>query len=306
MVDTANTDALTNSSQQLVPLALTPKAQILKDLLETIPTNDYGLPEYLYRADLLDMDESATTQDNAIMMLDYSQGFASLPNGDSLWLQLPYEDPIAYSAFKAYLEMPRSADPNLSAPVRQLNILKPLTGKSSTELLSWSYMFYWPQRARSYDLFLIASHTKAKEHRMAHVEDSHYNRAQKYIEFAEAHLQDVFSDPEAHDLSPKEAFDMMFKMMQIQRLSVGLSPNGAHANKDVNAMPVNASMEMILRTVAKNAGIIGADNKAATNLTQQLFQDPDSLVQAQELIIKMSNMKNPREQKQGDFMDETP
>lgn len=289
----------------LVALSLHPKAELLKQLQDTIPTNEYGLPEYLYRADLINAEAShdTATQDFAIMQLDYSQGFAALPDGDAVWERLPYEDPMSYQAFKHYVEMPRTTDERFSAPVRQLSILKPLTGKTANELLSLSYMYYWPARARAYDLFVIASHTKSKELRVNKVENEHYTRAQKYIEYAENFLEGVFQNPEDHELTPKEAFDMMFKMMQAQRLSVGLSPNGAHANKDVNQVPQNASLEVILRTIAKNAGISGADNKEATNLTQELFKDPKSLEQAQELIIRMSNARNPRTQKQADFMD---
>lgn len=294
------------NNQAVVALTLHPKAQLLKILTDTIPTNDYGLPEYLYRSDLLDIEAGSHLDDQAqaLMHLDYSQGYPSLPSGEAIWSPLPFEDIHAYDAFKHYMEMPRSTKEGLSAPIRQLNVLRPLTGKSTTDLLSWSYMHFWPMRARAYDLFVIASHTRAKELRMQEVEDSHYTRAQKYIDYAEVFLEAAFADPESVGLTPKEAFDMMFKMMQAQRLSVGLSPNGQHANKEVNQMPVNASMELILRTIARNAGIEGADAKISSNITQQLFSDPKALEQAQELIIKMSSMKNPRSQKQGNFLDD--
>lgn len=287
-------------ANQLQGLALHPKAELLKQLVDTIPTNDTGLPTYLYRADLIDPQD--TNYDHAMLYLDYSQGYSALPNGDAIWTQMPNEPIDAYNAFVHYLEMPRSTK-EASAPVRQLNILKPLTGKSSSELLSWSYMYYWPYRCRAYDMFVIASHHRSKELRTQKVEDTHFTRAQKFIDYAENFLEEVFADPESHELSPKEAFDMMFKMMQAQRLSVGLSPNGAHAANDPNKTAPNAPIELILRTLAKNAGIAGSDDKGMQELTQQLFQDPAMLERAQELIIRVGDVRTPRAQKTGQFLD---
>lgn len=285
------------------PLAITlsPKAEVMKSLADTISTNELGLPEYFYRADLIDPE--STDHEHAIQYLDYSQGYAAQPNGDSIWSQLPHEPVDAFNAFVDYLQMPRSTETGKSSPIRQLNLLKPLTGKTSQQLLALSYMYYWPQRCRAYDLYVIASHTRAKELRTQGIEESHYDKAERFIQYAEAHLEKVFNDPEGHDLSPKEAFDILHKMMMMQRLSVGLSPNGAHANKDVNQMPVNASMEVIMRTLAKNAGVAGSEDKSVSNLTQEMFKDPALLEKAQEVIIRVSQAKNPREQKSGKFFD---
>lgn len=301
--ETTSTD-LALSSSAMVSMQLNPKATTIKNLSQSIPLNDYGLPEYLYRADLIDPtlnNNDNTLQDIAIMHLDYSQGFAALPNGEAIWLPLPYEDPKSYGAFQAFLDMPRAS--NSDAPVRQLNLLKPLTGCSSMELLSMSYMYYWPQRVRAYDLFMIASHTKAKELRTSGLENTHYNKAEKFIAFAEEYLEGVFADPETAGLSAKEAFDIMHKMMLMQRLSVGLSPNGAHAGKDINAVPQNASIEVIMQTVAKNAGD-KKDDKSASNLTQLLYQNPEMLEQAQRIVIQVGDIKKPRSQQQSNFMDE--
>lgn len=303
-------------AQALIPLQISPRAQLVKELAHSVSTNHYGLPEFFVRSDLLpphedfyslDTAEQNSAREASLVELDYSQGYASLPNGESFWSQMPHEGADDYRAFKFFLDMPRqdhSQNFAPSAPVRQLNLLKPATGKSGVELLSLSYQYYWPERARAFDLFKVASHQKQKELRTQDIEDKHFDRAARFVEYAEHFLEGVFQDPEAHELTAKEAFDMMHKMMMMQRLSVGLSPNGAHANKDENRAPANAPLEVIMRTIAKNAGIEGADQKSTQALTQELFKDPDNLLRAQELIIRMGDIKNPRQQKRGDYMDE--
>lgn len=297
--------AVPQEPRALIALEIGARAQMIKQLGASITTNQYGLPESLYRSDLLPPFETWQESDStaqyqlaqaALIELDYSQGYACFPNGDSIWAQMPHEGADEYRAFQHFLEMPRvDADGHRpSAPVRQLNLLKPITGMDSTALLSLSYQYYWPERARAYDLFRIASHVRQKELRTQSVEDTHFIRAQKYIDYAETFLEGVFSDPEHFELTPKEAFDMMHKMMQMQRLSVGLSPNGAHAGKDENRTPANAPLELILRTIARNAGVADSDSKNAGQLTQELMKDPEALMQAQELIIRMGNIQSPR------------
>lgn len=307
-------DVLPPSPQALVSLQIHPRAEVIKYLAQNTSTNHYGLPEYIFRSDLLphdffSLDSSGqnSAQEAALLELDYSQGYATLPNGETFWNQMPHESAEDFRCFHHFLGMPRQSRGNEhapSAPVRQLNLLKPITGKSSVELLSLSYQYYWPERARAYDLFMVASHQKQKELRTQNIEDKHFERAQRFVEYAETYLEEVFADPEAAELTPKEAFDMMHKMMMMQRLSVGLSPNGAHAGKDENKTPANASLEVIMRTIAKNAGIESADQKSTQALTQELFKDPDNLYKAQELIIRMGDIKNPRQQKRGDYMED--
>ena len=302
----------------IIALEISPRAQMIKDLASNIPHNDYGLPEYIYRVDMLPSVEVWEQTDprirldvasSAEMELDYSQGFAALPTGDSFWSQLPYEGAADYEAFRHFLDMPRNRSDKGDnfkpvAPVRQLNLLKPLTKKTSVELLSLSYQYYWPERAKAFDLYMTASHIKSKELRQSSVENEQYERAGKFIDFAEQFLDNVFADPEKFELSPKEAMDLLFRMMQVQRLNVGLNPSGAHSGKDENRAPANANLEVIMRTIAKNSGVISDEGKSQGNITQQLLQDPEALMQAQELIIRMGDIKSPRSQKQGDHFDE--
>lgn len=311
---------LTEPTGVLIPTSnvgiarMSPKAQTMKDLCNKIPNNDYGLPEYIYRADLipalddLSLQESTDYLEMAILELDYSQGFPALTDGEPFWAQLPYEPIEAYKAFIAYLDLPRAPSQRLGTndgsahplgagdlnkvPVRQLHLLKNIIGETTDKLMSHCYMFYWPQRVRAYDLFIVAIHNKRKEQRLMELEDDHYTTASKFLAYAEHTLEEIFTDPDSVGLKPKEAIDLMVKMIQIQRISVGASPMGAtHGKGNNNGIPMHANLEVIMRTIAQQAGIENQKDPCE-DTTKLLLQDPKALQQAQELIIRMSNMSD--------------
>jgi len=284
-------------------IPITEKASIVKYLTSTIPLNDYGLPEYIYRSDFLpltlddlDPQEKGDALEAALTELDYSQGYPTLNNGEPFWGRLDCEPSQAYNTFLLYLELPRpSQESKVYAPVRQLHILSETAATPTEELLSLSHLFYWPQRARAYDLFIAASHNKQKEQRLMNIEDSHYNKAEHYIQYATQFLDKVFQDPDGGGLKPKDAIDLLKLMLSVQRISVGAS-TGANAGKQSHTTPAHASLEVTLKTIAAAAGETSRQANAG-DLTKQLLEDPEMLAQAQELIIKMGEMENGRVQK---------
>lgn len=298
-----------NVMADVIAVPISERARVMRELCENIPDNEYGLPTYLYRADLippgfdtLPPKDQNDYIDSATIELDYTQGFPTLPDGEPFWGALPGEHPDAHRAFIHYLDMPREASydnsgqAGLATPVRQLHLLKHTTGKSTADLMGWCIMFYWPQRARAYDMFVMASHNKQKEYRLQEAENTHYNIATKFIDYAQTFLDSVFLNPDKYELSPNEAIGLLVKMIQVQRLSLGVSPFGTHQGKgigDQRALPQGASVEIILRQLAQNAGMTNTGNKGS-DVTKQLFDDPEALEAAQDLIIKLNGMKNPR------------
>lgn len=289
---------------------LTPKAEMFKKLNEGIPNNDYGLPTYYYRADILSpelIDPEHTSEDEqsdfleaAIIDLDYSQGFPVTPTGEPFWGQLPYEPSEQYRAFIAFLELPTRGESNGGPQaVRQMHVLCTQLNTDTRQILESSYLYYWQVRARAYDLFKAASHAKLKERRLMSAEDEHYNMAAQYIAWANTFLTNAFQDPESAGLKPKDVMDLMHRMIQVQRLSAGASPFSQALNKnDTNPLPQNATLEVILRTLAQNSGLITTNTSAADaaaeqeatqeDLTKKLLQNPEMLQQAQELIIRVN------------------
>ncbi len=309
-----------------VGMQLSGKAQIIRDLSSSVPKNDFGLPTYIYRADLLPRtfeDLSLTEQqdicETAIVELDYSEGFPMQPDGEPFWNRLTFEPSEAHKAFITYLDMPRSNSchasqkkftssawsasnhkQGLAAPVRQLHLIKDLIGCTTDELLSMFYIYNWAARVQAYDMFVIASHAKQQEYRLLDTENNHFLMAQKYIQFAETFLDQVFASPGEYELSPKEALDLLMKMVQLQRISLGVMPNapGSGKNDSSNGVPQNASMEVILRTMAQksngDSAASSANGNTSSDFMQRIFDNPDDLDQAQELIVRIGNAANPR------------
>ena len=289
------------------------KAQEMKALSEYIPLNEYGLPEYIYRGDMIpnltEMSQAERTAhlDAAIIALDYSQGFPTLLNGEPFWGQLPYEPTLAYKAFIAYLDLPRSPNQRLGTndgsehplgvgnankvPVRQLHLLKNVLATTTATLMSYCYTFYWPQRVRAYDLFTVALHSKRKEQRLNELEDDHYTMASKFMGYAETVLESILTDPDSEGLSPKEAIDLLMKMVQVQRMSVGASPMGATNGKHEGALPQNANLAVIMRTLVENSGV-ATKKDSGVDTTKLLLMDPEVLEVAQDLIIQMGDLGN--------------
>lgn len=346
-MDTPNTTAVKSETfagkpmtvipdDSLLPVGYTPvgaakmsvKARTMQEINEAIPTNEYGLPEYMYRADMVPNLSAMTVQtrnehlEMAILDLDYRQGFPALADGEPFWGQLPCEPDEAYRAFIAYLDTPRAPGQRLGmlhaknkskdsgtnrythplgptntnqVPVRQLHLLGTIVGKPTSDLMECSYLFYWPQRVRAYDLFTIAIHKKRKEQRLMELEDDHYDMASSFIASARAQLEKMLDEPEECELKPKELIDLLSKMVQLQRISVGASPLGATNGKasGEGTIPQNADLEVIMRTITQNSGVV-VNKDTSGDTTKLLLQDPEALHQAQELIIRMGDIAKGR------------
>lgn len=299
------------SAGHLATLELMPKAVIMRKINKDIPNNkDYGLPEYIYRCDLLPddlLDMAPNDRDahleNAIIDVDYDQGYPTLSNAQPLWSRLPCEDSTAYRAFTMYLDMPRPQNGE-ATPVRQIHMLCTLAALPIETLMSYAYMYYWNQRAQAYDSFTVASHAKMKEHRLLAVEAAHYEMADSFVSKVRGRLEDILSDKEA-DISAKELLDIIKFFAQLQRLSLGAQPFSAGMAKNENALPLNASLEVIMRTLNVNSGNTANQQLNKQDFTKQLFDNPGDLEQAQELIIRMANQTNPRTQRQLTFQDDS-
>lgn len=301
-----------------------PKAAFVRYLTGKIPLNEYALPEYIFRADLLppdlhdeeryDPQIRAEYLQIATVELDYAQGFPTMPDGEAFWLQFPHESPQAYKAFHAYLELPRDLadrtapfpdDPTSRPhrpgakepmPVRQLHELSRTLGIPTIELQEYFFMYFWQFRTRAHDMFIVARHKQLKESRLMQLEDDHYIRATQFVDAATIKLTEMMNDPEA-DIRAKDMIDLLTKMMQFQRLAVGV-PGNTTPTQPKDAPPAHASMEVILRNLASGNAQQNRPGDEGGDVTDDLavlFDNPDDLAQAQELIVRMNtNQAKPR------------
>lgn len=297
---------------------------VYQQISAAIPTNDLGLPTFIYRPDIIppDLDDYTAEQRTAILQaasvpIVYDEGLPTLEDGTSFWTKFPWEPFDSYEMFQRFVDMPTleaevsspttskrdnsaSNSANIQIAVRDLRVLAELypasTGTRSSALTPAEYLeklreyailYCWNVRVKAYDLYIAAAYRKWREQKTYAVEQSHYRMSEQLLAKANAELLNRFNDPdEIKEIKAKDLLDVFKSMVQIQRVSLGMSATGDRSGED-GAPPKNASLELTLRTIAKSAG---EEAKALQNddSIQSILNDPDALVKAQELIIRMN------------------
>lgn len=258
------------------------REQLMQELNGILPLNEFNLPRYVYRADLLDyryllllsrQADGKAIQDtlaNAIQTLDYTQGFPTYPNGMPFWSRAEYESKEAFDAFLQYLEQPGA---------------RTFHGMGSTApeiLLGYFHIYMWAHRARAYDMFQQAHHQRQRMVRIMRTEDNHYLEAEKMVSAIAA----AINGKSAEDLAGMDAdklVSMYEKTTRIQRIAVGLPANGGI---DESKAPQNTSVEVTMRTIAKKSGQDAVHDDAAD--IDLMLQDVETLSVAQEFIVKVN------------------
>ena len=274
--------------------------QLVAQLTANIPLNEYNLPIYVYRPDMLDygqivrtLQSTPTTTgparsavaeaylpaakmdvleleahiDAAMLHLGYAEGFPTMPTGTPFWQQLDFEPRECYDMFIAYLEL---------GGARQLSSMigYPL------ELLQECFnLYYWSYRVKAFDLYRVAHHQKKKLQRMLKTEEDHFEVAERMLGKLRTYLDAAIIDEES--VTPEKAVNMLEKLVKIQRISVGLPANGE--SKENNAPRSMTPVNVIMQQIAAGNG--QTRNEVPT--VDLLMEDPDAVDLAQELIIKM-------------------
>lgn len=287
--------------QTLNPEKLDTKWKLFEQLSRTLPLNPYGLPEFVYRPDLIDSDMlirslselrdtgvmasaattmippvvrgSAGTQFSDLMdhlsaarlELSYHEGYPATPEGKPFWDQQVFETREAFDAFLFYLEL---------GGTRKLT---DLMAYELSDVKSWYHLYYWDFRVKAFDLYRIAHHQRQKMKRMLDTEDSHYRRAEKLF----AQVSNVMDSNEFAEklstLDPEKLVKILDTTIKIQRLSAGLQSSNAEVTPQ-RATTMNVIMQQITEGVEVEQTI--------QNDVDILNQSPDMLEMAQELILK--------------------
>lgn len=275
-------------------------AQLIEMLSQGISLNEYKLPEFIFRADILDVgmiveaistyNRTTTTTsfppaqsradgmqdiyamlDAATVHLTYHEGYPAMPNGVPFWTKLDFEPDEAYEAFIQYLEL---------GGARRISALQ---GFDLEEVREYFFLYYWDSRVVAFDMFRMIDHQRTKIQRMLITEDAHYQRAQRLLNKLDVYLNQAEFDEES--LTPDRAIAMMEKLIKIQRISVGLSANGeTKENTDVRKM---VKPSELMRNVT-GTEIVSADNVDDFDI---LTSDLESIEMAQELILRMNRAK---------------
>lgn len=281
------------------------KGEVFAALNHNLPLNDFRLPDHIYRVDLipenifdLQIKDRLNILDAAALPVSFEHGYPAINHTTPMWEQLPCEPPDAYDSFMTYLELPEKS--NHENPIRLLPHISTLQKRPLDEIVQWCHMYYWHWRSRAYDLFLIAAHRKQREQRMMTIEGKHFALAEKTLntiakmtELKLARELEKLQDPEEADeveTKSKDLIDMMAKLAQIQRISVGLPANGVSSSSiDVKLEgPRHTTADETFKHVAKQ----GAGESQTSQRPQEmdsLLQDPDELSRVQDLLIRLQN-----------------
>lgn len=275
------------------------RVDVMRKITQDLPLNELGLPNYIYRTDLIHSnlyddyiteEERLDTMEMASIALDYMEGYPSLPDGTPFWNQLNFEPIAAFKIFTDYLGVVKREDEagRITSPVRTLFAVSRVTALPEIKLRELSYMYYWPQRAKAYDLFMLANFQKQRETRALFVEDEQFRRAAKWVKKLEARMDEIFADEdELYELKPREVISAMKDMMTLQRISAGMPANGPAPN---DAVTPGSNLANTIRGIAKRAGEESREASIDEQALDSLMQDPTAMAQLQAMIIK-ANVK---------------
>lgn len=283
----------------------TSTARLMEMLSRGIPLNQYSLPEYIYRVDMLDtshfttllqstttisfppdkaqanaLNDATAMLESAVMHFKYTEGFPSFENGIPFWQKLPFEPEEAYQAFVAYLELggARQVHKLISYDIDIIN--------------EYFHTYYWNWRVVAFDLYRAVHHQRLKIQRMISTEDDHFRKAEKFFAKVTDWLEKADFSDEDFGMTPEKAVGMMEKLVKIQRISVGLTATGE--SKENTAPRPETPVQVLVQTIGHtNVSTKGDDDEDLDDL----YNNPDAIEHAQSMIIEMQKTSMPRDEK---------
>jgi hypothetical protein len=267
------------------------RRSLMEQLNNTIPLNHYGLPEFLYRPDLLNpadfqvypsVDQALQLQEQlkaAIIPIAYHQGFPTFAEGLPIWTAMTFETDEAQRAFAEYLELPgvRSLHSMISWPM--------------DDLVEWLIVNSWVPRAKSFDLYRMTYAQRKRQQRILSTEESHYDIAGNMLKVALKRLGNL-TEADYEDMSVTDVANVVEKMVRVQRVSLGLPALGAadpkHEREVRRLKPVEEEMKQIA-----DAGSAELNRQDAEEVDLLRDGSPEAIAAAQDLILKMQDMQRP-------------
>jgi hypothetical protein len=260
------------------------KAEMVRQLAERIPRNEFGLPIFFVRSDMLPTAHVTEEDiDAASVGLFYHEGFPTLSNGAAFWNQLPHEPREHFEIFQKYLDQAGEIG------IRQIDILSASVRKTPDELSSLLHEYFWSARSRAYDTFIVAAEAKRREHIIRKMENSHFDKASALMDKLNERFEGEFEDW-IEELNAKEAIEVMMDLAKLQRMSVGLT--GQHASSTDRASTPGTSAEVIIRRLTQTGGMTGGQSDRFQSHLEGLLSDPENGMLLQEAIIKVTAPNN--------------
>jgi hypothetical protein len=275
-----------------------------RDISRSLPMNEYGLPKFFYRADLIPEDlflrppeEQISLLEAATIDINYLEGFPAYDSQAAIWSQMEFEPDDAYEAFKQYLAQGQHQGiRRLESLLQNNEYLQhvPHHYRSLTKLTELHTYYYWAPRTKAADLFEQAASSKLRERRILSIQDRHYLESERLLKTLKDKYFDRI-DPETgeyiwiEEMTPKVALEFLDKLVKIQRISLGLPAHGL-SNPEDDGIQRHASVEVTLKQIARRA----TDPEAANALNgtsgfDMLLADPETAMLAQQLIVRIGS-----------------
>lgn len=250
------------------------RLDLIKEAARTLPTNEYNLPTYIYRTDLLTLEMVKFPAmlegmlDSARVYLDYHHGFPTLGGENPFWAKLPWESDTSFAVFLMYLELEGARS------------LHKVTAVAPDLVQQYYHAHYWGHRSLAYDMYQAAHHERLRHQRIFEVEDTHWKASKALF----GNISKALEGKELSEVEPEKLVKMLHTTVQIQRLAAGL-PTGGH-HKQSEEGPKAPSVEITMRQIAENAGAKPVEVQELD--FSSVYSDPEALKAAQSLIIKVN------------------
>jgi hypothetical protein len=260
------------------------------------PTDSNGFLQVLYDPSMLphDLDSKALhTQEKhltaASIPLTMIEGYHAFSHTKPIWTQLPHEPKSYFETFRSYL---LSADRNLEHTADTFEFDAP--GFSRYTLREAYILFYWPQRARSYDILKPVAAAKLRDQRILLAEDAHFTLSNGILKQLQEEIQERENDDEDGrpwaGLKASELISALTSMVQLQRVSLELPSHGPKLKETGFSAAPFASVERGIRESTQNylgtteAGLTPAQ-KMQQDINRALAEDPDAAAALQAAAI---------------------
>jgi hypothetical protein len=267
------------------------RRSLMDQLSKTIPLNQYGLPEFLYRPDLLNPDDFKTyptvekawklqeTLNAAIIHIAYHQGFPTFAEGLPIWTPFPFETDEAQRAFAEYLEL---------EGVRSIHMM---ISWSIDDLMEWMILNSWVPRAKAFDLYRMAYAQRKRQQRILTTEENHYEEADKLLKVATRKLGSLTQE-DLDNMSIIEAAKVFDIATKIQRVSLGLPAQGAADPRTLKDTRRVKPVEEQMREIA-DAGNAELHRKDMEEIDLLRDGSPEAIEAAQGLLLKLHTPHEP-------------
>jgi len=293
---------------------LSTKWRLFEQLTPTIPLNEFNLPVFYYRADMLDhrtiaetllhhKSEAGTVQgstpattirDTPKTPIDGQEGqVAQQTLGqlqetlDAAMVTLEYHEgfPALPNGTPFWQQLdcePRDAFDAFVFYLEAGSTRKrsDLIAYPTDSVNEWFHIYYWTQRAKAFELFKVVDHNKKRIERLLKTEDAHFVMSERLFRQLDKIMSGEDFEEKLKTLDPEKLVKVLDTIVKIQRVSAGLNANGGAVDPtDLKKAPQTT---VILQQIVENQPESAQNTDESMDL---LMDNPDAVDLAQQLVI---------------------